>query len=83
MGPRVDGANSLDSIEDPQSRGSTVRFTIHKSAKNGQFWFRIVESHGQVLATSEMYATKASVVNAIESIKKSAGSALIVDETVA
>ena len=60
-----------------------MKFTIQKSAKNGQFWFRVIASNGQVLATSEMYAAKASVVNAIASIQKSAGSAAIVDETAA
>ncbi len=60
-----------------------MKFTIHKSAKNGQFWFRVVASNGQILATSEMYTARASAVNAIESIQKSAGSAPIVDETTA
>jgi uncharacterized protein YegP (UPF0339 family) len=60
-----------------------VKFTIHKSAKNGQFWFRVVASNGQIMATSEMYTAKASAVNAIESIQKSAGAAPIVDETAA
>ncbi len=58
-----------------------MKFTIQKSAKNGQFWFRIVASNGQILATSEMYTAKASAMNAIESIKKSVGSASIDDET--
>lgn len=60
-----------------------MKFTIHKSVKNGQFWFRVVASSGQILATSEMYKAKASAVNAIESIQKSAGAAPIVDETAA
>ncbi len=60
-----------------------MKFTIHKSAKNGQFWFRIVAGNGQILATSEMYKAKASAVNAIESIQSSAGKAPIVDESAA
>ncbi len=60
-----------------------MKFTIHMSAKNGQFWFRVVASNGQILATSEMYKAKASAENAIESIKKSAGSAPVIDETAA
>jgi uncharacterized protein YegP (UPF0339 family) len=60
-----------------------VKFTIQESTKNGQFWFRVVASNGQVLATSEMYAARASAVSAIESIQRSAGSAPIVDETAA
>ncbi len=60
-----------------------MKFTIQKSAKNGQFWFRIVASNGQILATSEMYAAKASAEGAIASIQRSAGSAPIDDETAA
>ncbi len=60
-----------------------MKFTIQKSTKNGQFWFRVVASNGQILATSEMYATKASAMSAIESIQRSAGSAPIADETAA
>ncbi len=58
-----------------------MKFTIQKSAKNGQFWFRIVAANGQILATSEMYTAKASAKSAIESIQGSAGKAPIVDET--
>ena len=57
-----------------------MKFVIKKSAKTGQFWFNIVASNGQVLATSEQYTAKASAVSAIESIQKSAGSAPIVEE---
>ena len=58
-----------------------MRFTIQKSAKNGQFWFRVVAANGQILATSEMYKQKASAVSAIESIKENASRAPVVDET--
>ncbi len=58
-----------------------MRFTIQKSAKNGQFWFRVVAANGRILATSEMYKQKASAVDAIESIKGHASRAPVVDET--
>ena len=63
------------------TRGSFVKFTIQQSAKNGQFWFRIVAPSGQILATSEMYEAKASARGAIESIQAHSGKAPIVDET--
>ncbi len=58
-----------------------MKFTIQKSKKNGQFWFRIVSSNGQILASSELYKQKASAHNAIESIQAQAGSAPVIDET--
>ena len=57
-----------------------MKFVIKKSEKSGQFWFNIVASTGQVLATSEQYTAKASAVNAIESIQENAAAAPIVDE---
>ena len=80
---RARPVHSLDSNSHPQTKGRPVKFTIHKSVKNGQFWFRVVASNGQIMATSEMYSAKASAVNAIESIQKSAGAASIVDESAA
>ncbi len=58
-----------------------MKFVIKKSEKSGQFWFNIVASNGQVLATSEQYTAKASAVSAIESIQKNAAAAPIVDES--
>ena len=57
-----------------------MKYVIKKSEKNGQFWFNIVASNGQVLATSEQYKAKASAKNAIESIQKNAAKAPIVEE---
>ncbi|MGC5165312.1 YegP family protein [Luteimicrobium sp. DT211] len=58
-----------------------VKFTIHKSEKSGEFWFRIVAANGNILANSQQYAQKASAVSAIESIKQHAPGADVVDET--
>jgi uncharacterized protein YegP (UPF0339 family) len=40
---------------------------IKKSADTGQYWFRIVASNGQVLASSEQYVAKQSAKDAIDS----------------
>jgi hypothetical protein len=53
---------------------------IKKSDKSGQYWFRIVASNGQVLASSEQYVAKQSARDAIDSIKRSAAGADIDDE---
>lgn len=50
-------------------------------ASGGQYYWRIVASNGQVLATSETYYSKADARAAAESVKRSAGVGSIVDRT--
>ena len=47
------------------------KFVIEK-AKDGQFYFNLKASNGQVILTSEMYKAKPSAMNGIESIQKNA-----------
>lgn len=47
---------------------------VLKTAKNGEFHFNLLATNGQVILQSEMYKTKASAINGIESIKKNAAS---------
>jgi len=58
-----------------------VKFTIHKSEKTGEFWFRIVASNGNILASSQQYAQKRSALDAVGSIKKNGPGAPVEDET--
>ncbi|MEQ1602204.1 MAG: YegP family protein [Methylophilaceae bacterium] len=41
-----------------------------KSAKNGDFHFSLLAGNGQIILQSEMYKTRASAENGIESVKK-------------
>jgi uncharacterized protein len=43
-----------------------------KKAKNGKFHFTLLAGNGQNILQSEMYETKASASNGIESVKKNA-----------
>lgn len=43
-----------------------------KKAKDGQFYFNLKASNGQVILTSEMYKAKSSALSGIESIQKNA-----------
>jgi uncharacterized protein YegP (UPF0339 family) len=52
-----------------------------KQAKNGQFHFNLKAGNGEIIATSEMYESKASAKNGIESVKKNAADAEVVDLT--
>lgn len=57
-----------------------MRFEIHR-ASGGQFYWRIVASNGQVLATSETYYSKADAQAAAESVQRGATSAPVYDQT--
>lgn len=59
---------------------SDIKFVIKRSDKSGQYWFRIVASNGQVLASSEQYVAKQSAKDAIDSIKRGAADAAVEDE---
>ena len=48
--------------------------------KAGEFRFRLKATNGQVIATSEGYTAKAGCINGIESVKKNAPEAEIVEE---
>ena len=47
------------------------KFELKKS-KNDKFFFNLLAGNGQIILSSEMYETKASAVNGIESVKKNA-----------
>ncbi len=47
--------------------------------KAGDYRFNLKAGNGQVIATSQGYASKASALNGIESIKKNAPDAAIVE----
>ncbi|MBQ1221570.1 MAG: YegP family protein [Alistipes sp.] len=53
-----------------------------KEAKNGAPYFNLKAGNGQVIGSSEMYSSVAARDNGIESVKKNAPEAEIVDETV-
>ena len=48
-------------------------------AKNGQHYFNLKSGNGQVIGTSEMYATKASAENGIASVKSNAPDADVLE----
>lgn len=52
-----------------------------KQAKSGDFHFNLKAGNGQVIASSEMYKSKAAALNGIESVRKNAGEAKFDDKT--
>lgn len=45
------------------------KFSI-KEGKNGQFYFNLKASNGQIILSSEGYTTKAACMNGVESVQK-------------
>lgn len=56
----------------------SAKFEIYKG-KDGNYRFRLKASNGQVIATGQGYKSRSSCVNGIESIKKNAPTAPVVD----
>jgi len=54
------------------------KFEITKD-KAGKYRFRLKAGNGEIIAVSEAYETKASAQNGIESVKKNAPDAGVVD----
>ncbi len=52
-----------------------------KTAKSGQFHFNLKAGNGQIIATSEMYESKAAALNGIESVRNSAAGAALDDQS--
>ena len=55
------------------------KFEVYED-KAGEFRFRLKATNGQVIAVSEGYKAKASCLNGIESVKKNAPEAEIIEE---
>ncbi|RAV28234.1 YegP family protein [Sinomicrobium soli] len=43
-----------------------------KTAKNGKFYFNLKATNGQIIGTSQMYASEAGMENGIDSVKNNA-----------
>lgn len=54
------------------------KFEIYTD-KAGKFRFRLKASNGQVIATGEAYSSKSACLNGVESIKKNAPDAEVVE----
>ena len=55
------------------------KFEMYKD-KAGEFRFRLKARNGEIIGVSEGYTTKANCVNGVESVKKNAPEAEIVEE---
>jgi uncharacterized protein YegP (UPF0339 family) len=74
---------AIAAIEDQTEEGfakmSNPKFEIYLD-KAGEYRFRLKATNGQIIATSEGYKALASCLNGIESVKKNAVDAAVVEE---
>jgi len=54
------------------------KFEVYQD-KAGKYRFRLKAGNGQVIATGEAYESKSACLNGVESIKKNAPDAAVVD----
>ena len=70
-------------VEDQTKEGFATekhpKFEIYTD-KAGEFRFRLKATNGQVIATGEGYTTHANCINGVESVKKNAVDAEIIEE---
>ncbi|MDD1716033.1 MAG: YegP family protein [Methanolinea sp.] len=59
---------------------ATGKFEVYTD-KAGKFRFRLKASNGEIIAVGESYSSRAACLNGIESVKKNAATATIVDVT--
>ena len=72
-------ANVEDQTVEGYAEQKHPKFEIYAD-KAGEFRFRLKATNGQVIAVSEGYVAMASCVNGVESVKKNAVEAAIVEE---
>lgn len=76
--------NSVAGIEDQTVEGyetlKNPKFEVYKD-KRGEFRFRLKAGNGENIGTGEGYKAKASCLNGIDSIKRNAPEAEIVDKS--
>lgn len=72
-------ANVEDQTEEGWAAVKCPKFEMYVD-KAGEFRFRLKATNGQVIATSEGYTTKAACENGVESVKKNAVDAPVVEE---
>lgn len=76
-----DKSGAKNGIESCKKNSTDDNKFERKTAKNGKFHFNLKAGNGQVIGSSQMYASEAGMENGIESVKKNAGSAEVKDLT--
>ncbi|MDO5655537.1 MAG: YegP family protein [Flavobacteriaceae bacterium] len=73
-------ASCMNGIESVKKHSQDEKYFDSKESTNGKFYFNLKASNGQIIGTSEMYESKASRDNGIQSVMKNAVDAETVEE---
>lgn len=65
-------ASAVNGIESVKKNCGDDKCFERKTAKNGKFHFNLLSTNGQIVGSSQMYASEAGMKNGIESVKKNA-----------
>lgn len=71
-------AHLEDQTVEPVEAVTNPKFEVYTD-KSGEFRFRLKARNGEIIATSEGYKSKASCLNGVESVRKNAPDAEIVE----
>lgn len=72
-------ANCENGIESVKKNSQIAERFESKEAKDGQFYFNLKATNGQIIGSSEMYKAKAGRDNGIASVTKNAADATVED----
>ncbi len=72
-------ANLEDQTVEGFATEKNPKFEVYED-KKGEFRFRLKAGNGEIIAVGEGYKTKANCLNGIESVKKNAAEAEVVEE---
>lgn len=72
-------ANLEDQTTEEVAKATNPKFEVYKD-NAGEFLFRLKARNGEIIATSEGYKAKASCLNGIESVRKNAPDAPVVEK---
>lgn len=70
--------NGVESVR--KNSQDDARFD-RKTAKDGSPYFNLTSTNGQIIGNSEMYSTASAMENGVESVKKNAPDAEVVDNS--
>ncbi len=74
-------ATCLNGVESVKKNSQEDKRFDCKVASNGKPYFNLMATNGQIIGTSQMYASDATMRNGIASVKRNAPEAAIVDMT--
>lgn len=70
-------ASALNGIESVKNNCGNDSMYEKKTAANGKFHFNVKATNGQIIGSSQMYASESGVATGIESVKKNAPGASV------